>query len=251
MLINTMWIGDRLGPIQAACLRSFMRHGHDVLLHCFERPRDVPTGVKLFDAKLLMNENEIMRHKATGSVSLVSNVYRYRIMQRGMGPYVDCDVYCVRPFEFSDYMYGYESVSKINGAVLNIPKKSDLLDHLIEASEDRYFVPPWLTPKKQIRDKILRKVGFGRHVSNRPWGVLGPNLLTYYISFLGLADKAVSIDYYYPLHCDHVSMLWQKGLGISDVMTRNTFGIHLWNANLERINKPIEVNTPLFEMVNS
>lgn len=55
-IINSVWIGKKLGPVHAACLRSFVRHGHEVVLHTFERPEDTPDGVKIFDAKLLMDE---------------------------------------------------------------------------------------------------------------------------------------------------------------------------------------------------
>lgn len=68
VLINTIWIGGEMGPVHAACLRSFIRHGHDILLHCYERPKDAPHGVQFFDARKLMNENEIMRHKKTGTL---------------------------------------------------------------------------------------------------------------------------------------------------------------------------------------
>lgn len=53
LVINTVWIGKKLGPVHAACLRSFVRHGHDVVLHCFELPEDTPEGVRFFDAARL------------------------------------------------------------------------------------------------------------------------------------------------------------------------------------------------------
>jgi len=43
--INAIWIGPKPGPMNAACLRSFLRHAHRVALHCYASPSDVPDGV--------------------------------------------------------------------------------------------------------------------------------------------------------------------------------------------------------------
>lgn len=240
-----------MGPVHAACLRSFVRHGHEILLHCYDRPKDAPDGIKFFDARNLMNENEIIRHKATGSLALVANLYRYRIMKNDMGPYVDCDVYCVRPFNFSEYMFGYESNYKINNAVLNMPRDCQLLDRLLEAANNYYFIPPWISQNKQLKDRFRLAIGLGKHVSRRPWGVFGPTLLTYYIDELGLSEKAAPIDAYYPLHFEQVRMLWDEGKSVRDLITGNTCGLHLWNAYLDKFSQPIKPNTPLYEIVNS
>lgn len=251
MLINTIWIGGEMGPIHAACLRSFVRHGHEILLHCYERPKDAPDGIKFFDARQLMNENEVIRHKETGSLALGANLYRYRIMRSGMGPYVDCDVFCIKPFEQSEYMFGYEANNTFNNAVLNMPKDCDLLEKLLKAANNHYFIPPWLPEKKQRKERIRLKFGFGKHVSKRTWGVFGPRLLTHYVNELGLSEKAARIDTYYPLHFEHVRRLWDEGVTVDDLVTENTFGLHLWNAYLDRFNQPIKPNTPLYEIVNS
>lgn len=67
--INSLWIGKKLGPIHAACLRSFIRHGHDVVLHAYGKPDDTPEGVRLFDASKLMAEKKFL-HTKTLAVSL-------------------------------------------------------------------------------------------------------------------------------------------------------------------------------------
>ncbi|WOC15073.1 hypothetical protein [Pseudochrobactrum sp. MP213Fo] len=44
LTVNSLWIGKRLGAVHAACLRSFIRHGHDVVLHAYGRPEDTLDG---------------------------------------------------------------------------------------------------------------------------------------------------------------------------------------------------------------
>ncbi|MFG1378095.1 hypothetical protein [Xanthobacter autotrophicus] len=137
-------MGDRLGPIHAACIRSFVRHGHDVVLHSYGRPVDTPDGVTLFDAAALMTQQELIRHRPTGSPALGANRYRYRLLKAGMGIYVDCDVFCLQPFPDEPYLFGLEQNGQVNNAVLAMPPDSKLLQDLVSATEDDYFIPPWV-----------------------------------------------------------------------------------------------------------
>lgn len=82
----------------------FVRNGHDVVLHSYVVPEDAPKGLRLFDVSKLMSEAEIITHKDTRSLPIDSDIYRYRIQCEGLKLYVDCDVFCVRPFVDQEYM---------------------------------------------------------------------------------------------------------------------------------------------------
>jgi hypothetical protein len=112
-IINAIWIGAELGQIHAACLRSFLRHGHRVVLHCYERPADTPADVEIANARNLLPENGIVRYRGTGSFALFSNLLRYEILKASLGIYVDCDVFCLRPIEDADYIFGREGILKV------------------------------------------------------------------------------------------------------------------------------------------
>ncbi len=245
------WLGQKLGPVHAACVRSFLRHGHEVVLHCYDAPLDMPAGVTTFDANRLMPEGEIIRHRASGSLALGSNRYRYRLLREGFGLYVDCDVFCVRPFDFDGYVFGYEYNHKFNSAVLDLPPESELASRLLQSASDDFFIPPWLSDKKRRKDRIKRYIGMGKHVSTRPWGVIGPDLLTWHVKDLGLEKEAKPIDFFYPLHHDHIRQLWSKELRLADFTTKNTYAIHLYNSFIERFGWPVEAGTPLHEIVAS
>ena len=96
-VVNAVWIGASLDDLHAACLRSFVLAGHRVLLHCYDIPRNVPSDVETVDASKLMPRDRIVYYKSNGSPSLFSNLYRLKILEAGLGLYVDCDVFCVRP----------------------------------------------------------------------------------------------------------------------------------------------------------
>lgn len=226
-IINTVWIGDQLGPLHRGCIRSFLKQGHRVLLHAWGRPRDVPDGVELVDAENFMARSEIISHKQTGSFALASDIYRYRILKKGFGLYVDCDVYCLRPFYDSDFIFGWESNFTINGAVLCIPKDNAILNELIEASSDSYFIPWWFGSRKRQKLKIRKALGWPVHVSRLQWGVLGPQLLTYLIKKHNLTGFAKPIDTFYPISYHNTDLLFDPALTWNDVTTSRTLGVHL------------------------
>ena len=89
---NAIWVGRALGPVHAACLSSFVAAGHKTVLHCYELPKDVPAGVEIADARRLMPESAIVCYSKSGSYALFANLYRLKILEAGLGLYVDCDV---------------------------------------------------------------------------------------------------------------------------------------------------------------
>ena len=127
--VNAIWIGPELGQIHAACLRSFRRQGHRVVLHCYRRPADTPADVETSDAAGLLPEDRIIRYRGNGSYALFSNLLRYEVLKAGLGLYVDCDMFCLRPIQDADYIFGYEGIFRgsISNAVLKLPSDSPTL----------------------------------------------------------------------------------------------------------------------------
>ena len=247
-IINSVWIGNELGPVHAACLRSFVRHGYDIVLHCYESPVDLPDGVRLFDAAKLMPREQIFRNKRTGSLAMAADIYRYRMQREGMGLYVDCDVYCVRPVSFRDYMFGWEMQGSINNAVLKLPQNSELLSLMLEAADDPYFIPLWYSPAKYGFQQLRKRLGLPRHVSHCRLETLGPSLLTYMVNKLELAHQAQAIDIYSPLHLGHTPLLFEPALHLNDLITPRTQLIHLYNSALK--GKEIPAQCPLRDILN-
>jgi mannosyltransferase OCH1-like enzyme len=99
-------------------------------------------------------------------------VFRYELLTKVSGIYVDCDVYCLKPIVIPDssYLLGYESDNKINGAVLALPQDSSLLKLLLDAAYNPFFVPPWYKKSRQKRLKFKKLLGIGQHISDMPWG---------------------------------------------------------------------------------
>ncbi len=248
LTINSLWIGRRLGEVHAACLKSFVDKGYDVVLHSYGRPEDTPKGVAIFDANKLMQETEIVRF-STGNLALASDKYRYRILKEGLGLYVDCDVYCVNRLDDSDYMLGWEDQSTINGAVLKVPHNSILLQQLMDAAEDPYFIPPWLKKNRILKYKIRRRLGLAKAVSHQPWGTIGPLLISHLVKENGLQEKASPIDVFYPVHHRCTSLFYERGLKLQDLITPRTTALHLYNTAMQSTS--VIPDSPMYEILNS
>ena len=236
-IIHALSIGKKLGSISRCCLNSFVMRGHEVHLHTYGDIDDIPHGVKQVDANEVIPESKIIKHNQTGSYALFSDIFRYELMRKVDGVYVDCDVYCLQPVIIPEhgYVLGFEDDECINGAILRIPKESDLLNWLLKAAYDPYFVPPWYSSSRQFRLKTKKILGIGRSLADMPWGVIGPKAITYYVKQLDLIKQVEPIDIFYPVHYLCVDQFCDPGLKVSDITSSRTVCIHLYNERLKGI----------------
>ena len=248
-VINMFWDGAQLGPVHAACVRSFLRHGHRVVLHCYTPPSDRPEGLELFDATRIMPRSDLLVNRTTGSVALGVNRYRYRMLAEGMGIYADCDMYCLRPIPDADYIFGWEDERNINNAFLKYPADSALARMLVAETQSEFSPPRAVGRRRKFLLRARKTLGFPQSVRDMPWGVWGPHLLTDCVRRLGLEEKAQPIDIFYPLHCFNTALLFEPGLRIEDLATPRTQAIHLWHKMQDK--RPPPPGSPLRQVIDS
>lgn len=250
-IINAFWVGSHIGRIHAACLQSFARQGHRVVLHVYEPPQGVPKGVEIADASVLLPRDRLIPHRKTGSHALSSDLFRYELMAADAGVYVDCDCYCFRPLVEEAYMFGWEDGKRIDAAVLRIPSDSPLLDALRAIGTTRGFVPPWEKPKRRYRYKTCALMGMPVPLSRMGWGTAGPTAVTYYVKAFNLLDKVKPIDEYYPVHYNQIDLLYDPDLRLEDIATPRTRVFHLWNKFLSERDENPPATSPLGRVIRS
>ncbi|WLF83016.1 galactosyltransferase Lgt5 [Moraxella sp. ZY210820] len=253
--IHALWIGDTLGRISSCCLSSFVKQGHQVYLHTYGEIKDLPKGVIICDANHIIPKQNIIRHNATGSYALFSDIFRYELLKHiDHGIYVDCDVYCIKPLIIPEhgYLLGFEDDSKINGAILALPKESVLLQKLIEISHDENFIPLWYPKKKQRRLKFKKMLGMAKHIADMPWGAIGPEAITYFVQQNKILHYVQDIDILYPVHYTCIKHLINGNLDIADITTKRTLCVHLYNEVLRKIDlEKIDEQSVLAKMLNN
>jgi hypothetical protein len=248
---NAIWIGKVLGSVQAACLRSFVRAGHKTVLHCYEEPIDTPDGVDLADASKLLPRSRMVAHRETGSFALFSDLLRYEILNRGLGLYVDCDVFCIRPIADEDYIFGWSTRKSINGAVLKLPTGSPILQDLCKIKSG--FIPPWASARYRLRMRLVRLLrGSSPLLEDLPWGSAGPKALTWYAKHHAVDHLAKDRDIFYPLRSREMPLLLDSGRKLEDLITPRTAAIHLYNEYFRRKSLrdvPIPPSSPLGRII--
>ncbi len=196
-----------------------------------------------------MSRNELVAHKETGSFSIASDIYRYRLLREGMGLYVDCDVYCLRPLPEVDYIFGWETDKYLGNAILKAPADSGLLRDLNKAAGDPYFVPQWGSKISRRYLSARKFLGMPKSVAEMKWGTLGPHLLTHLVEKHALHQHVLPIDAFYPLHYSLTPLLFESGLTVSDLVTSRTYALHLCQSQHGR--RSVPPRTPLAEIIGA
>lgn len=224
----SFWLGPKLGPIERACLRSMVRHGHPVALYCYDPPTAVPESIELRDAADIFPRGEVIRHKS-GSVALFSNRFRYELQRRGLGTWVDTDLY-VRGTIDGDrpYLFGEETPKFFNMGVLRLPSDSPMIAPLLDLFRER-TVPPWLSAHHRAAAhwRLWRTGRTG--LARMPWGSAGPTALTAMVKRFGLEALAQPAEIFSPVHWRDAAWLRDPAQRLEDRIGPRTVAVHLWN----------------------
>ena len=230
----TLWIGPELSFIERACLRSALRHGHRVALYCYEIPAGVPDGVELRDAAEILPRSTIVRHRG-GSPSLFSNRFRYELQRRGLGTWIDCDLYFVQPLgEQNETLFGDQGDGVIAIGILHLPSDSPILPPLAAVFDER-TVPPWLSYRARLVARF-RLVTTGKAgLARMPWGSAGPHAVTWLARKHGLAGAARPPSRFYPVHWRDAAWLVDPRRSLESVIQPDTIAVHLWNEVIRKL----------------
>jgi hypothetical protein len=143
-IINALWIGSELSAMELLTLSSFIKHGHIFHLWIYnELKTTVPEGVMLKEAATIIPEDRIFRYRfknqfghGEGSLAGFSDLFRYKLLYEVGGWWVDMDVTCLRPLDFTEpYYFRAHHELAIVGNVMKCPAKSDLMLKCFEEAE--------------------------------------------------------------------------------------------------------------------
>lgn len=236
--IVSLWIGGGLGSIERLSLRSFVAHGHPVVLYSYGEVSGVPAGVEQRDAAEVLPRAmaETLRYR-NGSYALFSNMFRMELQKRELGMWVDADVVAMRPMDLDGpFVVGRESDRFLNGAILKLSPDSPVLrDWLTTAASGK--VPPWLPFHRAPKAWLRQTLGGTIHPSELPFGTFGPKSITALAARHGLTGAAQPEPVFYPLHPREAVRLYDPTLALGSIVTEATRTIHLWNEKLGALKK--------------
>lgn len=233
--VGTLWIGGPLSWLEQLCLKSFVDRGQRITLFSYEDIPNVPAGVIHRNGREIIDTDDFIKYEQKDSFALFADLFRLYMIRHCPGMiWVDTDVYCLRPMAYdSDYVMAYElpGEHRVNNAVLGLPADSGILAQMLDFTSDRYAVPSFLPRKRQ--EAMRRAAARGRpvHVSQMPWGVWGPMMVTHFVHALGLEDHILSLNAFYPITFpDRFKYLRHADLA-EGLITADTTALHLWASN--------------------
>ena len=233
--VGTLWIGGSLSWMEQLCLKSFVDHGQKVTLFSYEPIPNVPEGVIRRDGREVLETDNFLKYEKKDSFALFADLFRLHMLARNPGMiWVDTDVYCLRPISYDgDHVMGFELPGevRVNNAVLGLPSDGPLLRAMLDYTSDVYAIPPFVKGKLQDEYRSAATEGHPVHVSQQPWGVWGPMMITHFAHTLGLASQAQPLDAFYPITFPDRLKFLRPAEVAESMITPYTTALHLWASN--------------------
>ncbi|MFN3724076.1 MAG: hypothetical protein ACK4VZ_13620 [Paracoccaceae bacterium] len=233
--VGTLWIGGSLSWMEQLCLKSFVDRDQKITLFSYEPIPNVPQGVIRRDGREVLDTDNFLKYAKKDSFALFADLFRLHMIAANPGMiWVDTDVYCLRPMDYdSDHVLGFElpGEARVNNAVLGLPADGPLLRAMLDYTADVHAIPPFVKPKLQDEYRAAAKAGAPVHVSQQPWGVWGPMMVTHFTHALGLADRVMPLDAFYPVTFPDRLKFLRPAPVAEALITPRTTALHLWASN--------------------
>ena len=211
-IVQCLWIGRSLSPLEQLSIRSFLANGHEVHLYLYEQVEGVPYGTRVRNAERVLPRSAQFLYREYPSYAGFSNFFRYRLLLEKGGWWVDLDTICLRPFEFaSDYVFSSEDIlgggSKPNVGATKVPARCELMADLWRQCE-------------------------AFDVAKLAWGECGPKLVAEGVRRHGLDEFVQPPRVFCPLPWWE----WRNTLdpAADCEVPEDAYAIHLWNEMWRR-----------------
>jgi len=237
--VGTLWIGGPLSWLEQLCLKSFVDKGQKITLFSYEDIPNVPDGVIRRDGRDIIDTDDFIKYEQKNSYALFADWFRLHMIHQCPGMiWVDTDVYCYRPMDYdSDYVFGYElpGEHRVNNAVLGLPASSEVLRQMLRFTDDRYSIAPFLPKKRQAEMRRKADKGKPLHITEQPWGVWGPMMVTHYVHELGLEEHVQPLNAFYPITFRERHKFMRRAELAEGLVTDQTTALHLWASNKRQL----------------
>ncbi len=223
VVVQSLWIGPRLGRMEAAAMRSHLASGHEFHLYIYDEIENAPDGVVLKDAAAVLPRSEIVSDQdgpGKGSYAAFANYFQYVLLLDRGNWWADADQFCLRPFDFAaDHVFSREATlgggpDIVANCVLKAPAGSPSMEYCREACA-------------------------GRDVGASRWGELGPRLVTAAVRRFGLDEFLEPPETFLPVP-------WWRFREIAEARpdVSRSHGLHLWNELWRRADLDKEIPIP-------
>ena len=167
VVIQSLWIGGELSPLELLTLKSFLYHGHEFHLYVYYPiETELPQGVILKDAREILPEDAIFTYKygnkkglGKGSFAGFADIFRFKLLYDKGGWWVDMDVTCMKPFSIlSAYFFRSHDYHLATNSIIKCPPNSRLMYNCYLRAKDKVNQENryWTLPSAILSDEISK-----------------------------------------------------------------------------------------------
>lgn len=202
--IQSLWVGPRLSSMEILCINSYLANGHDFHLYAYNDILNVPKGTTMKDANEIIPEKEMFVDCFGGYVHL-SDQFRFTMLYKLGGWWVDMDTICLKPFDFDDdFVFSSEFIH---------PRKR--LNNTYMKSQ----------PGAKYLKDCLEFISVRGH-EHIHWGEIGITLLSRMV-FRNRMDQYIQQpDCFCPVPFYRIDQLIRDS---TSVLNETTYALHLWH----------------------
>ena len=113
IIVQGLWIGGSLSILERLSISSFLKNGYEYHLYTYEEVKNSPDGAIIKDGNEILPQSEIFTYK-NGSVSAFSNLFRFMLLYKKGGWWVDTDLMCTQYYDDSQDKYIFVSQPTID-----------------------------------------------------------------------------------------------------------------------------------------
>jgi hypothetical protein len=209
--VHMFWAYGDFSKLERLAIASFLANHFQVNVWTYDSIRNIPKNTVQHDARKIIPEDRVFKYW-NGSYAGFSDLFRYAVLSKQPGLWVDSDVICLcsvndfKKYNKNDFLVTERTKqsTKLNGNVIYRPEpiEGDIID-LAYAISERYRI-----------DKL-------------EWGDCGPNLLTTLVrTYPKLAPTIMHPDFSNPINCwDCPKQLLSKPRRL----TKKTWFLHCYN----------------------
>jgi len=229
VVIQGLWIGPRLSKIEQLCIKSFLDHGHPFHLYCYEPIEGIPAGTDVIDANEIVPDEVCQEFRKERALAAFSDLFRWKLLHDRGNFWVDMDIICLRPFEFSqDIVFGFQQDGLVTPAVLRFPPGHPVTKELI----DRTMNPNRFRREDTLRRKIRKAIRWAKGNSRARifWGEAGgPDGFQAILDQFELRSLGLPFTAFYPVYHVHFTSLFDATFAADDGFFAGTYALHIWN----------------------
>ena len=246
-VIQSLWVGEKISKLERLCMKSFLAHGHPFHLYIYHELGGIPSDVCLMDANEIIPENDIQTYPLPDHASR-SDWFRQKLLSLNGGWWVDMDVVCLKPFDFTNEIVFSHEGDYFTNSILKFPANHPLTNAMSFWAERPYDFPPWKIESKRGIPRPVPIYRAWKHWNRRRsgyrwhWGeVAGPKPFSRAVHHYGLSKYGLASNLLMDVN------MWSSRTLFKDAengwpIHNDAMSVHFYNNSISRADMDKDAN---------